>query len=94
MALEPMRDRWEAFGWEVFDVKGNDLEDIVNTFDAFDYSSSKPKLIIAHTTKGNGISFMENGAKWHHGVPVESQFELALSEINERLSGLVEMSKA
>jgi transketolase len=88
MALEPLRERWEAFGWEVFDVDGNDLEDIVNTFDDFDYNNSKPKLIIAHTTKGNGVSFMENGAKWHHGVPVEKQFELAISEINDKIKSL------
>jgi len=85
MALEPMRERWEAFGWEVFDVKGNDLEDIVRTFDSFDYASEKPKLIISHTTKGNGISFMENGAKWHHGVPNEQQYKTAIEEIDERI---------
>ncbi|MBP1677317.1 MAG: transketolase [Bacteroidetes bacterium] len=85
MALEPMRERWEAFGWEVFDVKGNDMEDIVRTFDSFDYASEKPKLIISHTTKGNGISFMENGAKWHHGVPNEQQYKTAIEEIDERI---------
>lgn len=88
MALEPLRERWEAFGWEVFDAKGNDIEDIINTFDSFDHSNAKPKLIIAHTTKGNGISFMERGAKWHHGVPVEQQYNEAISEINERIQRL------
>jgi transketolase len=89
MALEPMRQRWEAFGWEVFDVKGNDIEDIVNTFDKLDHTNLKPKLLIAHTTKGNGISFMENGVKWHHGVPVEKQYNEAISEINERIQRLM-----
>jgi len=89
MALEPMRERWEAFGWEVFDTKGNDIEDIVNTLESFDHSNAKPKLIIAHTTKGNGISFMERGAKWHHGVPVEQQYNEAISEINERIQRLM-----
>lgn len=88
MALEPMRERWEAFGWEVFEVKGNDIEDIVNTFGVLNYLNEKPKLIISHTTKGNGISFMENGAKWHHGVPAEQQYKDALTEINERIESM------
>lgn len=88
MALEPMRERWEAFGWEVFDVQGNDVEDLLKTFDAFDYESEKPKLIISHTTKGNGISYMEKVAKWHHGVPDEAQYMLALQEIDERINAL------
>lgn len=93
MALEPMRDRWEAFGWEVFDTKGNDIEDVLKTFDSFDYSNGKPKLIISHTTKGNGVSYMENGAKWHHGVPNEEQFKLAISEIDERINLLKEKNE-
>jgi transketolase len=88
MALEPMRERWEAFGWEVFEVKGNDIEDIVNTFGVLNYLNEKPKLIISHTTKGNGISFMENGAKWHHGVPAEQQYKDAICEIEERIKKL------
>lgn len=88
MSLEPMRERWEAFGWDVFDVQGNDMEDLVKTFDGFDYTSKKPKLIISHTTKGNGISYMEKVAKWHHGVPDEAQYQLALQEIDERINAL------
>lgn len=88
MALEPMGKRWEAFGWEVFDVEGNNVEDLIKTFDNFDYSNQKPKLIIAHTTKGNGISFMENGAKWHHGVPAEQQYKDAITEIEERINSI------
>ena len=88
MALEPMRERWEAFGWEVFEVKGNDIEDIVNTFGVLNYLNEKPKLIISHTTKGNGISFMENVAKWHHGVPAEQQYKDAICEIEERIKKL------
>jgi len=88
MSLEPMRARWEAFGWQVFDVQGNDMEDLVKTFDAFDYENDKPKLIISHTTKGNGISYMEKVAKWHHGVPDEAQYQQALQEIDARINAL------
>jgi transketolase len=86
MSLEPMRERWEAFGWEVIDVQGNDMEDLVNTFDNLDHANGKPKLLISHTTKGKGISYMEKVAKWHHGVPDEAQYQLALQEIDERIN--------
>lgn len=88
MSLEPMRGRWEAFGWEVFDVDGNDIKSLVDTFENFDHHNGKPKLIIAHTTKGCGISFMEKVAKWHHGVPNDEQYKEALAEIDERIKSL------
>lgn len=90
MSLEPMRDRWEAFGWEVIDMEGNNVKDVMETFDNIDYNNEKPKLIIAHTTKGNGISFMEKIAKWHHGVPNDEQNKLAISEIEARINCLNE----
>jgi transketolase len=88
MALEPMRERWEAFGWEVIDVDGNDMAALVKTFDKLDHANGKPKLIISHTTKGKGISYMEKVAKWHHGVPDEKQYYEALQEIDERILAL------
>ncbi len=90
MSLEPMRERWEAFGWEVIDMEGNNIQDIMETFDGLDYSNAKPKLLIAHTTKGNGVSFMEKLAKWHHGVPNEEQFNLAITEIDAKIKCLNE----
>lgn len=90
MSLEPIRERWEAFGWEVSEVDGNDVEAIVHALDIVDYQSTKPKLIIAHTTKGSGISFMEKIAKWHHGAPNEEQFIEAVAEIDERIRSLDE----
>jgi len=90
MSLEPMRDRWEAFGWEVIDMEGNDMNDIVKTFESLDYTNAKPKLIIAHTTKGMGISFMEKKASWHHGVPSIEQYNEANAEIGARIKSLNE----
>jgi len=90
MSLEPMRGRWEAFGWEVMDMEGNDMKDIVKTFENMDYGNGKPKLIIAHTTKGCGISYMEKIAKWHHGVPNNDQFNLAITEIKAKIKSLNE----
>lgn len=91
MALEPIRQRWESMGWEVFDVDGNDVGALVNTFKSLDSDSLKPKLIIAHTTKGCGISFMEKITKWHHGVPNEEQFNEAIGEINQRIQHMNEL---
>ena len=88
MTLEPLRERWESFGWQVFDMKGNDIKDIINIFDNLNFTNKKPKLIIAHTTKGFGISFMENIAKWHHGTPNEEQYTVAIDEINARIDNL------
>jgi transketolase len=80
-----MRERWEAFGWEVFDVDGNDIKSLIETIENFDKQNKKPKMIIAHTTKGCGISFMEKVAKWHHGVPNDEQYAEAIAEIEERI---------
>ncbi len=88
MTLEPLRERWESFGWEVSEVDGNNMEAVVKSFRNLNHSNSIPKLIIAHTTKGCGISFMEKIAKWHHGIPNHDQFEDAIAEINDRINNL------
>jgi transketolase len=88
MRLEPIRERWEVLGWEVFDVDGNDIKTLVDIFDSLNYSNKKPKLIIAHTVKGCGISFMERIASWHHGVVNGEQYKEAIVEINERIESL------
>lgn len=87
MPLESMRARWEAFGWDVSEMNGDDMEDIIKTFNSLS-NEGKPHLLISKTTKGKGVSFMENVAKWHHGVPNEEEREKAISEINERIAAL------
>lgn len=85
MSLENMYQRWTAFGWDVWEMNGDSMEDIVKTFRSIDYSNNKPHLLISHTTKGKGISFMEGVAKWHHGVPTPEQYEQAIEEISKRI---------
>lgn len=85
MSLEDMNARWTAFGWDVVEVNGDEMEDIVEKLHSINYSNGKPHLIISHTTKGKGVSYMENVAKWHHGVPTEEQYTQALNEIDERI---------
>jgi transketolase len=79
---DPVDKKFESFGWSVRHVDGHDYEALVETFEALPFESGKPSLVIAHTTKGKGVSYMENNVKWHHGVPNEKQFEEALNELD------------
>ncbi len=88
MPLDSIRERWTAFGWDVTDMNGDDMADIVKTFAAIDYTNGKPHLLISHTTKGRGVSFMEGIAKWHHGVLNEEQCKEAVAEIEQRIKDL------
>ena len=82
---DPIDVKFESFGWAVRHVDGHDLNKLKETFESIPFSEGKPNLVIAHTVKGKGISYMENVIKWHHGVPSEKQFEDALSELDNAL---------
>ena len=88
MHIDPICDRWRAFGWDVTGMNGDDMGDILRTFSRIDYSLGKPHLLIANTTKGRGVSFMEGVAKWHHGVLNENQYRQAVAEIEARIASL------
>lgn len=88
MSLEPIKQRWEAFGWEVFDIDGDNMGCIVEQLDAINFGNRKPHLIISRTTKGRGISIMENVLKWHHGVPTEEEYRQAMSELEAAVTRL------
>ncbi|MEN8906823.1 MAG: transketolase [Clostridiales bacterium] len=81
MGLDPLNEKWKSFGWSVVEINGNDMESLVKTFDECSTTKSKPTLIIANTTKGKGISFIENQTQWHHKVPTDSEYEQALAEL-------------
>ncbi len=91
MSLEDIEARWSAFGWDVVRINGDNIADIVDCFSSIDYKSDKPHLVISETTKGKGISFMENQASWHHGVPSAEQHAQAVEEITNRI---VELEKS
>ncbi|WP_240502142.1 transketolase [Sphingomonas panacis] len=78
-ALEPLGDKWAAFGWEVHSIDGHDYAALLEVIEA--PAHGKPRVIIANTLKGNGISFMQDQASWHHGVPNAEQYALALQEL-------------
>lgn len=88
MSLEPIADRWTAFGWDVKDIDGDSMEAITEALDGIDYTNGKPHLIISRTTKGFGVSLMENILKWHHGVPSQEEYDKAIAEIDARIEEL------
>ena len=86
LSLGNLRAKWEAFGWSVKEVNGNDIDELKVAFEALPFEKGKPSVIIAHTTKGKGVSFMENELKWHHGVPNKEQYEQAQQELDNALN--------
>ncbi len=81
VSLEPLADKWTAFGWEVREVNGHDTSDLLDVFHAVPFERDKPSLIIAHTTKGKGISFMENVPIWHYRLPNAEEMKTACAEL-------------
>lgn len=88
MAIDSIVDRWTAFGWDVQEMDGDDMHSIVQAFERIDYNNHKPHLLVSNTTKGKGVSYMENVASWHHGMPNAEQFEQGINEINARIAAL------
>lgn len=85
MKLEPLADKWRAFGWDVMETQGNDMGEVVRTLDLLDErSSDNPVVILLNTVKGKGISFMENNALWHVATIDEELRQKALKELDER----------
>ena len=85
---EPIDAKFESFGWSVQHVDGHDINALIKIFDGLPFEKDKPSLVIAHTTKGKGVSFMENQVRWHHGVPDANQFETAINEFDAALAAI------
>lgn len=79
--LDPLDDKYRAFGWHVVEVDGHDYGLLLDTLGAPVGTRDKPLCVIANTVKGKGVSFMEDQAKWHHGVPNAEQFAQAMKEL-------------
>jgi transketolase len=79
--LSPMNDRWRAFGWDVHDVDGHDVDVIARTVAALNMCTGAPHVLIAHTTFGKGVSFMERQIKWHYWPLSDEDYGRALVEI-------------
>ncbi len=85
LEVEPLKKKWEAFGWETIVVNGHSLEDLLGVFKKLrSRPSNKPLVIIALTTKGKGVSFMENSPIWHYRAPVGEELETARGELDQQ----------
>ncbi|KPW24961.1 Transketolase [Pseudomonas cannabina pv. alisalensis] len=82
MPLDPLDVKWAAFGFAVSECDGNDVEQLVSTLEQMQARKGAPQVLIAHTIKGKGVSFIEARPEWHHRVPKGDEVSAALEELN------------
>lgn len=80
-------DRWAAFGWKIYEMDGHEIGDVLETVTRAQDHRGSPAVIVAHTVKGKGVSYMENDFKWHSRVPTDEELATALSELGEQFEG-------
>ena len=80
--LDPLSDKWRAFGWNAVDVDGHDHQAVSVALEDAYRQESQPTAIVAHTVKGKGVSFMEDDNNWHYRVPNSAELEKALAELS------------
>jgi transketolase len=83
IGMEPLADRWRAFGWSVREVDGHNLDVLEQTFSAAPFESGRPSCVVAHTHKGQGVSFMRDRVEWHHKIPSDGELAAAMAELSE-----------
>lgn len=81
MSLEPLKEKWSAFGFNAREVEGHSMEDLVAVMKDFPCASGRPTAVIAHTIKGKGVSFMEDDNNWHYRIPTKEEVEMAEKEL-------------
>jgi transketolase len=81
MAIEPLADKWRSFGWHTIEVDGHDISALQKAFAEAAATTGKPTVVIAHTIKGKGVSFMENNPKFHGTAPTIEEETRALAEL-------------
>jgi transketolase len=79
--MEPLADRWSAFGFAVKELDGHDHLALLDAFSSVPIEKGKPTCILARTIKGKGVSFAENKPAWHHGVATQEQLQIAQREL-------------
>ncbi|MFI3206241.1 MAG: transketolase, partial [Clostridia bacterium] len=85
---EPIDKKFEAFGFHVITINGNDFDELEKAFEEAKTIKNMPTAIIAKTTKGKGVSYMENNVNWHGAAPNTEQYEIAMAELNAKLAEL------
>ncbi|HPM42666.1 MAG TPA: transketolase [Candidatus Omnitrophota bacterium] len=86
--MAPYSNKWKDFGWNVLEADGHDIEQMMDALDTAEKLKGKPTVIIAHTVKGKGVSFVENKAEWHGIAPKKEEYERAIVELDEALKNL------
>lgn len=81
LALDPLVDKWKAFGWDSFEIDGHDMDAVTDALRNFPNGSGKPVAIVAHTVKGKGVSFMEDDNNWHYRIPKEEEVAASKEEL-------------
>lgn len=81
MKIEPITDKWSAFGWHVIDINGHDMEQVVNALDEAETTKGRPTVIVARTVKGRGVSFFEGKGEYHGLAPTRDELVKALEEL-------------
>ena len=82
MNIEPVGDKWRAFGWHTLSIDGHDMQEIVDALDEAEKVKGKPCMILAKTVKGKGVSFFEGKAEYHGVTPTKEELELAIKELS------------
>jgi transketolase len=80
--LEPLVGKWRTFGWEVREIDGHNFEQIIENLKNVPFEKGRPNMVIAHTLKGKGVSFMEDKLLWHYRCPNEEEYERAVKELS------------
>jgi transketolase len=83
VGLEPLSEKWSSFGWATKEIDGHDMDGITETFNKVPFTNNKPSVVIAHTVKGKGVTFMENSLLWHYRAPDDEEYRRALKELSE-----------
>jgi transketolase len=86
MPTEPIADKWRSFGWHTIEIHGHNMAQVLDALDVADEVHARPTAIIARTTKGKGVSFMEYDPYWHGSPPTDEQYQAALAELEEEVA--------
>ena len=84
MQLQPLLDKWKAFGWHVEEINGHNFNEIREGLSKAKICKEKPSVLIANTIKGKGVSFMEDDNNWHYRIPNHDELKSAISELNSK----------
>jgi transketolase len=81
LPIEPIINKWQAFGWNTLDVNGHNIVELLAALELSVQHSCRPSVIVAHTVKGKGVSFMENNNTWHQKAPTKYEYDIAIAEL-------------